>query len=118
MNQQSDQAPVPYPEPPRPHPQAPFGVDPLTGLPYSDKSQVVAGLLQIFLNGFAVGRFYTGHIGMALLQILVFSFAATLEVNNINIAVANNDNGRWSQEFHARVAAAGFFRFEQQSQLR
>jgi TM2 domain-containing membrane protein YozV len=47
----------------------PYGVDPSTGLPMSDKSKMVAGLLQIFLGGFGVGRFYTGHTGMAIGQI-------------------------------------------------
>lgn len=36
---------------------------------YSDKSKLVAGLLQIFLGGFGAGRFYTGHTGMAIGQI-------------------------------------------------
>ena len=45
---------------------APFGVDPLTGLPYSDKSKLVAGLLQIFLGGLGIGRFYLGNVGMAI----------------------------------------------------
>jgi hypothetical protein len=49
---------------------APFGVDPMTGLPFSDKSKVVAGLLQIFLGTFGVGRFYTGHVAIAVLQLL------------------------------------------------
>ncbi|KQV11685.1 MULTISPECIES: TM2 domain-containing protein [unclassified Kitasatospora] len=35
----------------------------------SDKSKVVAGILQIFLGGFGAGRFYTGHTGMALAQL-------------------------------------------------
>ena len=33
------------------------------------KSKLVAGLLQIFLPGFAVGRFYLGYTGMAIGQI-------------------------------------------------
>ncbi|MGC4961974.1 TM2 domain-containing protein [Gordonia sp. DT218] len=41
-------------------PWAPYGRDPVTGLPFSDKSKVVAGLLQIFLGSFGVGRFYLG----------------------------------------------------------
>ncbi|MGH3388232.1 MAG: TM2 domain-containing protein [Actinomadura sp.] len=45
------------------------GVDPQTGQPLSDKSKLAAGLLQIFLGGFGVGRFYTGHTGMAIGQI-------------------------------------------------
>ncbi|GHH83054.1 TM2 domain-containing protein [Streptomyces sp. CB03911] len=36
----------------------------------SDKSKVVAGVLQIFLGGFGAGRFYTGHTGMAIAQLL------------------------------------------------
>lgn len=51
--------------------QAPFGHDPVTGLPYSEKSKLVAGLLQIFLGGLGVGRFYLGNIGMAIAQIVV-----------------------------------------------
>ena len=42
---------------------------PRTGLPYSDKQKVTAGLLQIFLGGFGVGRFYTGHVGLGIAQI-------------------------------------------------
>lgn len=49
---------------------APFGIDPLTGLPFSDKSKMVAGLLQIFLGCFGIGRFYTGHTGIAVAQLL------------------------------------------------
>ncbi len=49
-------------------PAAPYGYDPM-GRPYSDKSKVVAGVLQLFLGGFGVGRFYTGHTGMALGQL-------------------------------------------------
>jgi len=49
-------------------PAAPYGYDPM-GRPYSDKSKVVAGVLQLFLGGFGVGRFYTGHTGIALGQL-------------------------------------------------
>jgi len=50
---------------------APYGVDPITGMPFSDKSKVVAGILQIALP-FGAGRFYTGHTGLAIAQIAVF----------------------------------------------
>lgn len=40
---------------------------------YSDKSKVVAGLLQIFFS-FGVGRFYTGHSQIAVAQLLVCVF--------------------------------------------
>jgi TM2 domain-containing membrane protein YozV len=52
-------------------PNAPYGVHPRTGIPYSDKSKMTAGLLQILLAGFAVGRFYTGHTGIAIAQLAV-----------------------------------------------
>lgn len=49
---------------------APFGVD-AYGRPLSDKSKVTAGLLQIFLSTFAVGRFYLGYNNLAIIQIVV-----------------------------------------------
>lgn len=52
-------------------PGAPYGRDPLTGLPLSDKSKVAAGLLQLFLGTFGVGRFYTGHVGIAVGQLVL-----------------------------------------------
>ena len=52
-------------------PHAPYGVDPITGMPFSDKSKMIAGLLQIFLGSFGVGRFYTGHIGLGVAQLLL-----------------------------------------------
>jgi TM2 domain-containing membrane protein YozV len=46
------------------------GVD-ADGHPLSDKSKLVAGLLQIFVSTFAVGRFYLGYTNIALIQIAV-----------------------------------------------
>jgi TM2 domain-containing membrane protein YozV len=37
---------------------------------WSDKRRVVAGLLQILLGVFAVGRFYTGHTRIAVIQLI------------------------------------------------
>ncbi|MDT0343155.1 TM2 domain-containing protein [Streptomyces litchfieldiae] len=51
-----------------PDPNAPFGYDRL-GRPYSGKSKIVAGVLQILLGSFGAGRWYTGHTGMALAQL-------------------------------------------------
>lgn len=48
---------------------SPYGVD-AYGRPLSDKSKMAAGLLQIFLPSFGVGRFYLGHTNIAILQIL------------------------------------------------
>jgi hypothetical protein len=49
-------------------PNAPYGYDPY-GRPYSDKSKVIAGILQITLGGFGVGRFYLGDVGIGLAQL-------------------------------------------------
>ncbi|CAM5547980.1 MULTISPECIES: TM2 domain-containing protein [Streptomyces] len=52
-----------------PNPAAPYGFDP-QGRPYSDKSKIVAGLLQIFLGGLGIGRFYVGSVGVGVAQLL------------------------------------------------
>lgn len=54
-------------------PGAPYGVHPVTGIPYSDKSKVVAGLLQILVP-FGIGRFYIGDTGIGVAQLLVTIF--------------------------------------------
>ncbi|KRC57700.1 MULTISPECIES: TM2 domain-containing protein [unclassified Nocardioides] len=51
-------------------PAAPWGVDPVTGVPYSEKQKVVAGVLQILLP-FGIGRFYIGDTGTGIAQLLV-----------------------------------------------
>jgi hypothetical protein len=50
-------------------PNAPYGYDPY-GRPYSDKSKIVAGILSLFLGSFGVGRFYIGHVGLGVAQLL------------------------------------------------
>ena len=55
---------------PYPQPGAPFGVD-AYGRPLSDKSKLTAGLLQLFLGAFGVGRFYLGYTGLGVAQIAV-----------------------------------------------
>lgn len=52
---------------------APYGIHPATGLPYSDKSKLVAGLLQILLP-LGIGRMYIGHTGTGVAQLLVTIF--------------------------------------------
>ncbi|WP_395572145.1 NINE protein [Streptomyces sp. BK79] len=49
-------------------PGAPYGYDPY-GRPYSDKSKIVAGVLQLFLGTFGIGRFYVGSVGMGIAQL-------------------------------------------------
>ncbi|MGX4690254.1 TM2 domain-containing protein [Streptomyces sp. JNUCC 63] len=65
-----------YPPPPGAYPppgmmadpNAPYGYDPY-GRPYSDKSKIVAGVLQLTLGGLGIGRFYIGHVGLGLAQL-------------------------------------------------
>ena len=57
--------------------QAPYGLHPGTGIPYSDKSKVVAGLLNIFIP-FGVGRFYIGDTGIGIAQAVVALFTCGL----------------------------------------
>lgn len=54
-------------------PAAPFGRHPLTGEPLSDKSKLVAGLLQLLgLFGLVgIGRIYLGDTGLGIAQLLV-----------------------------------------------
>src|SRR5882757_3563546 len=51
-----------------PTPAAPFGFA-HQGRPLSDKSKITAGLLQLFLGGFGIGRFYVGSTGVAIAQL-------------------------------------------------
>ncbi|NGO14184.1 TM2 domain-containing protein [Streptomyces sp. HC44] len=49
-------------------PNAPYGYDPF-GRPYSDKSKIVAGVLQLTLGTLGIGRFYIGNVGLGLAQL-------------------------------------------------
>ena len=44
-------------------------------------------------------------IGPPLIQLLIFGFAATLEVRNIDVAILNRDSGAMSQELMRRIEA-------------
>jgi TM2 domain-containing membrane protein YozV len=73
------QQPPGYPPPPGQYPQAymdpaaPYGRHPLTGEPLSDKSKIVAGLLQLIgLFGLVgIGRIYLGYAGLGVAQLVV-----------------------------------------------
>ncbi|WP_141981958.1 DUF1707 domain-containing protein [Saccharothrix saharensis] len=58
-----------YGYPPGFNPNAPYGVDPLTGQPLSDKSRIAAGVLQLALP-FGIGRFYIGDTAIGIAQLL------------------------------------------------
>ncbi|MCX4971940.1 MULTISPECIES: TM2 domain-containing protein [unclassified Streptomyces] len=49
-------------------PNAPYGYDPY-GRPYSDKSKIVAGILQLTLGSLGIGRFYIGSVGIGIAQL-------------------------------------------------
>lgn len=60
-----------YPGYPGIDPQAPFGRNPVTGVPLSDKSGTTAGMLQLFFGVFGVGRFYIDSTQIAVAQLLL-----------------------------------------------
>jgi TM2 domain-containing membrane protein YozV len=71
--------PPPYGQPGWPVPPAgaygvssttPYGIHPMTGIPYSDKSKLVAGLLQILIP-IGIGRFYIGDTRTGVLQLVL-----------------------------------------------
>ncbi|OZD04600.1 hypothetical protein CH275_15565 [Rhodococcus sp. 06-235-1A] len=59
-------------------PDAPYGRDPMSGEPLSDKSKIVGGLLQLFLGWLGIGRFYLGSTGIGVAQLLLFFFGLLL----------------------------------------
>jgi TM2 domain-containing membrane protein YozV len=79
-------APQPYPGyPPAAgypgyDPQAPFGREPVTGVPLSDKTATTAGLLQLFLGVFGIGRFYIDSTQIAVAQLCVGLFGLVFTV--------------------------------------
>lgn len=68
------------------------------------RAQIVKELLSVLRD--PKSRFVL--IGPPLVQLLIFSFAATLNVKNVDIAFYNHDAGKWSQELIARIGAARF----------
>ena len=54
-------------------PSAPYGRHPLTGEPFSDKSKIVAGLLQLLglIGLVGIGRIYLGYTGLGIAQLVV-----------------------------------------------
>jgi len=87
------QGPAGYPAPPGTYtgdPAAPYGYDPL-GRPYSDKSKVVAGVLQLFLGYLGVGRFYTGHTGLGLAQLFTCGGCGGWALIDAIMLLASND---------------------------
>jgi TM2 domain-containing membrane protein YozV len=65
-------------------PAAPYGRHLVTGEPFSDKSKLTAGLLQLLglLGIVGIGRIYLGNIGLGIVQLIVglvtFGFVAVI----------------------------------------
>jgi len=74
---QGSYPPVPAVQPGAAYGGAPYGLD-AYGRPLSDKSKLTAGLLQIFLGGFGIGRFYLGYTTIGILQSAVTWFTCGL----------------------------------------
>ncbi|MDM7854160.1 TM2 domain-containing protein [Cellulomonas alba] len=72
-------------------PPSGYGTDPVTGLPWSDKTRTTAGLLQLLLP-FAgicgVGRLYAGQIGIGLVQLIGFVVGAFLIIVLVGLVIA------------------------------
>lgn len=49
---------------------APFGTDPVSGRPLSDKSKLALVLLSFFLGSLGADRFYKGDIGLGVLKLV------------------------------------------------
>lgn len=69
--------PGPFPPPYQPpgyyaDPMAPYGRNPITGEPMSDKSKVVAGLLQLLglVGVLGIGRIYLGYNNLGIAQLV------------------------------------------------
>lgn len=61
-------------------PAAPWGRHPVTGEPFSDKSKVVAGLLQLLglLGLVGIGRIYLGDTKLGIIQLVVGLLTCTV----------------------------------------
>jgi hypothetical protein len=69
--------PVPHTGQPKPYPiadpAAPYGRDPVTGKPLSNKSKLAAGVLQFLWGGpFGAGNLYLGDVKLCLLHLAAF----------------------------------------------
>ncbi|MFG2027185.1 TM2 domain-containing protein [Streptomyces sp. NPDC048825] len=71
-------------------PNAPYGYDPF-GRPYSGKSKIVAGVLSVFLGPLGIGRFYTGHTGMAIAQLVTLGGLGVWTLIDGIVLLVSND---------------------------
>jgi TM2 domain-containing membrane protein YozV len=68
-----------------------YGIDPASGMPWSDKSRTTAGLLSLLLpliGVCGVGRLYAGNVALGLFQLLGFWFGAFTILFIVGIFIA------------------------------
>lgn len=70
--------------------------------------RLIASVLKEFIVFWRDPRARGMVFAMPVIQVMVFGLAATLEVHNVELAIVNDDAGRWSRELIARVSTAGF----------
>ncbi len=68
------------------------------------RAQIIKEILLVFRDPKA----RMGLIIPPLMQLFIFSFAVTLDVNNVKLAIFNQDNGAYSQDFVATMSHAAF----------
>lgn len=73
-------------------------------------SRLIALIVKEFLALLRDPRSRALLIGPPIMQLIVFSYAATLEVKNVDIAVFSQDSGAWGQELVRRIEGAPSFR--------
>lgn len=73
-------------------------------------TRLLALIIKEFLALLRDGRSRSLLIGPPILQLIIFSYAATLEVKNVDVAVLNQDTGFWGQELVRRIDGSATFR--------
>jgi TM2 domain-containing membrane protein YozV len=68
-------------------PEAPYGRDPATGKPLSDKSAVAAGCLQLFVGMLGVGRFYIGSVAIGGIQLALTLLGLMLAIVGVGLLI-------------------------------
>jgi drug efflux transport system permease protein len=71
-------------------------------------SRLIAQIIKELLSYLRDPKSRLTLVGPPIMQLLIFSYAVTLDVTNVDIAVRNDDTGRWSAELIQRLDAASF----------
>ena len=71
-------------------------------------TRLIAQIVKELLSYLRDPRSRLTLVGPPLMQLLIFSYAVTLDVSNVSIAVLDDDSGRWSTELVSRIEASSF----------